>query len=92
MAGLKTKVSAAALAGVAVLGVLAAPSAASAATHPGGTWYYGSAMGSGTSEDAAIDNAWANLAAEHCDPVRLEWVDGSGTTWTAEVLGMCYLA
>jgi hypothetical protein len=91
MASLKIKVSAAALAGAAALGGLMAPSAASAATHPAGTWYYGSAMGYGTSENAAIGNAWANLAAEHCDPVRLEYVDGSGTSWSAEVLGMCYI-
>jgi hypothetical protein len=91
MADMKIKISVAALAGAALLGGLIVPSAASAAVRPAGTWYYGSATGTGTSENAAIENAWANLAAEKCDPVRLESVEGSGTSWTAEVIGMCYI-
>ena len=85
----RIKVSVATLAGAALLGGLLAPSAASAAARPAGTWYYGSAMGYGTTENAAIDNAWDNLAAEHCSPDRLESVSGSGTSWTAEVIGYC---
>jgi hypothetical protein len=67
----------------------AAPAASAATVRPAGEWYYNGFYGSGTTESAATANAFEAAVAAHCDPVRVESVTGSGSSWTAEELAYC---